>query len=219
MKRRFLAAVLATVLILSLSGCFRIPYLMPTNSSSQIERYLEEKYGGTFKQARSGMYTRGDNSADYWYYEVNDPDLIFNVYDDDGELSDDYEEKKVLYQYGETVTELAEARGGQILYHPARVFQWEEGIEEQELFCYIVINRDTIDAETMRGVLEEAGQGSERKQIVALYTMNGQDFEALLEFYAKYYAMNDTYAGQYDSTLRYRFVYDKGEIEWEGPEE
>ena len=214
MKKRLFGIVTAVMLILCLSGCFRIPYLMPTNSSRQVEQYLEEKYGGHFRQARSGMYTRGDNSADYWYYEESEPEIVFNVYDDDGELSDDYEAKKILYRYAETIEDQIGDMGGEVLMHPAKLFNEEADIPQQEIFCYLVINEETVSLDAVRSVLEENAPKNERCQTVAVYTMNGADFADLKELYGRIYSMNDTYAGQYDSTRSFSFVYENGASKW-----
>ena len=206
----FSAACLFLALVLT-CGC-SIPYLMPTNSKSEIARYLEEKYGGEFKQARGGMYTRGNNSAEYWYYNVEEPEIVFRVYDTDGTLSDNYEVERFFYEYETQVKEMFLDEGIRVFIKCKSVYEEEtaDDVRENGVFGYLIIESDATDLETVKKVAEKACRSFDLDQIIAAYTMNTEDFEAFLDFYDEYYAVNNTYAHEYGSTKDYRVSFEDG---------
>ena len=198
-----IVSIVCLILCLSalLSGCgwFRWG---GTPHSDKAETYLEDKYGSDFFEVRSPIYTRGINRYEYFFSEnIDGGGYTFNVWEENGEFSDDFEEKADDAYIANTIRNSLRAAGVWSLVESSAFHaEFASDTELTSSFSYVVVPSSS-DFDVVKKTLCHLWILDD--YTISLYTLEDNEFYALQDEYAEVCDLTSSYIEDYSSYKKY----------------
>lgn len=224
-KSKRISIVFLIIMVISnlfiLSGC-------KWNSNSikkKVEAKLEEKYNQSFSTSAIGDRLTTDYTT-LWCYPTNDKDILFEVtYYDNGEMTDDYIERKFECELErELISSLksvniqstckisidATERDKNKNYANMSLNEYIEDVGTEYLWTRLAIDTDSIkteeDAQTLVNALENFSNKHNSVGILTpLYFAKHEQYNEVEEYFKKHISIEDTihdYTKNSDKTQR-----------------
>ena len=203
----FLMLILSCILVL-LSGC----KWDSKGTKKKVEAKLKEKYNQSFSTSAIGDRWDTDHTT-LWCYPTNDKDILFEVtYYDNGEMTDDYIERKFECELErELISSLkdvniqatckiaidATGRDKNKNYTNMSLNEYIENVKTEYLWTRLAINTDSIkmeeDANNLVNVLENfSNKHNLVKVLTRIYFIKNEQYNEVEEYFKKHTSINDT---------------------------
>ena len=212
--KRLICLLLVVMLCVLCTGCtgfFK-------DNSKGAEKYLEEKYGEDFFEVRKGIYSPGDNSAEYFFCSKRaGGSFTFNVWEREGEFYDNYYDRQKAHDFQYKIEDtLRRENIDALVYsivHDVEDYDGETFISYGRNFSYIAI-KNSADVHKVKDVLIENHKSGEC-DAVSIYVLPEDDWKDLAERYHNVtYELNSTYCEDYDDYIKYSFNAKNGKWEF-----
>lgn len=204
-----LIVVLLTTACATISGCGIFGGEGIIKNSEEAKNYLRTKYGEDFIELRDPIFTPGNNKYEYFFSDGKAPSVSFNVYEENGKFTDNYEREKNNFFLVESPLRAELEEYGIKSMIDASVYD-----DKSECFCYLVIEEPSLNGNSSvnlsksKECIKEFCQLNKMAITVALFSLNEQDFAALLSEFAKGHNLNSTIVEKFPSCVHQSFVLD-----------